>query len=34
MGPFVIKRRLHRLGCFATALMAIAVVGMLWSSFV
>jgi Mn2+/Fe2+ NRAMP family transporter len=28
MGPFVIKRRLHRLGWLATALMALAVVAM------
>ena len=29
MGPFTIKRRLHRLGWFATALMTIAVVAMI-----
>ena len=29
MGPFVIKRRLHRLGWFATAMMAVAVVAMI-----
>jgi hypothetical protein len=29
MGPFVIKRRLHRLGWIATAVMAAAVVAML-----
>jgi len=31
MGPFVIKRRLHRLGWIATGLMAVAVVGMVVS---
>ena len=31
MGPFTIRRRLHRLGWIATALMAIAVVGMIVS---
>jgi Mn2+/Fe2+ NRAMP family transporter len=31
MGPFVIKRRLHRLGWLATAVMAMAVVAMLVS---
>ena len=31
MGPFVIKRRLHRLGWLATAVMAAAVVAMLGS---
>jgi len=34
MGPFVVKRRLHRLGWIATALMAAAVVVMLGSFFV
>ncbi len=29
MGPFVIKRRLQRLGLFATVLMALAVIAML-----
>ena len=29
MGPFTIRRRLHRLGWFATALMTIAVVAMI-----
>ena len=31
MGPFVIKRRLHRLGWIATGLMALAVAGMIGS---
>jgi len=31
MGPFVIKRRLHRLGWLATGVMAAAVVAMLGS---
>jgi NRAMP (natural resistance-associated macrophage protein)-like metal ion transporter len=31
MGPYVIKRRLHRLGWIATGLMALAVVGMIVS---
>ena len=34
MGPFVIKRRLHRLGWIATALMALAVVAMIVSLLV
>jgi len=34
MGPFVIKRRLHRLGWIATALMGAAVVAMIVSYFV
>ena len=33
MGPYVIKRKLHRLGWIATALMAIAVVAMFASLF-
>jgi len=32
MGPFTIRRRLQRLGWIATALMAIAVVGMIAST--
>jgi hypothetical protein len=34
MGPFVIRRRLHRLGWIATGLMAIAVVAMMATTFV
>jgi NRAMP (natural resistance-associated macrophage protein)-like metal ion transporter len=34
MGPFVIRRRLHRLGWIATGLMAVAVVAMIATTFI
>jgi hypothetical protein len=34
MGPFVIRRRLHRLGWIATGQMAVAVVAMIATTFI